>query len=146
MIATLHFPFVNQTNGENDLRFWNYTYPKGQNSVVQTYTISQGSEPLRFALGGSYGGPRRPDGRAPWEIGVQLLAERWSQYYDRQGVILSTPGTTPSALRWAVVFFGTTGMSPRISAMCPRPFPTKPAVPTMSTTPGWWPVQASRGP
>ena len=85
VIATLHFPFVNQTNGENDLRFWNYTYPKGQNSVVQTYTISQGSEPLRFALGGSYGGPRRPDGRAPWELGVQLLAERWSQYHNRAG-------------------------------------------------------------
>jgi hypothetical protein len=86
VVATLHFPFANNTQGENDLRFWNYTYPNGQTSVQQVYTISQGSEPLRFALGGSYSGTRLPDGRAPWEVGVQLLAERWSQYYTRQGV------------------------------------------------------------
>jgi len=86
VVATLHFPFDNTTQGENDLRFWNYTYPNGQNSVKQVYTITQGSEPLRFALGGTFGGNRLPDGRAPWEVGVQLLAERWSQYYDRHGV------------------------------------------------------------
>ena len=86
VIATLHFPFSNDTQGENDVRFWNYKYPNaGQTSVRQTYTISQGSEPLRFAVGGSFCGRRLPDGRAPWEIGVQLLAERWSQYRDRQG-------------------------------------------------------------
>jgi hypothetical protein len=51
---------------------------------MQTYNFSQGSEPLRFAIGGSYSGPLRADGRAPWEIGIQLLGERWSQYYDRQ--------------------------------------------------------------
>jgi hypothetical protein len=85
VIATLHLAFANNTNGENDLRFWNYTYPSGQNSVQQTYTISQGSEPLRFAIGGSYSGPLRANGRAPWELGVQLLGERWSQYYNRQG-------------------------------------------------------------
>ena len=82
VVATLHFPFDNRTQGENNLRFWNYTYTSG-NSVPQVYTISQGSEPLRFALGGSYSGRRLPDGRAPWEIGVQFLAERWSQYINR---------------------------------------------------------------
>ena len=85
VVATLHFPFSNDTQGENDLRFWNYAYPDGKSSVQQVYTISQGSEPLRFALGGSYSGRRLPDGRAPWEVGIQLLAERWSQYRDRQG-------------------------------------------------------------
>ncbi len=85
VIATLHMPFANTTQGQNDLRFWNYTYPPGQNSVQQVYTISQGDEPLRIALGGSYTGQRLPDGRAPWEIGIQLLGERWSQYTDRQG-------------------------------------------------------------
>ena len=86
VVATLHFAFANTTQGENDLRFWNYTYPTGQNSVQQVYNITQGSEPLRLALGGSYSGKRLPDGRAPWEIGVQFLGERWSQYYDRHGV------------------------------------------------------------
>ena len=86
VIATLHFAFSNDTQGENDLRFWNYSYPNNQTSVRQVYTISQGNEPLRFALGGSYGGQRLPDGRAPWEIGVQAMIERWSQYRDRQGV------------------------------------------------------------
>jgi hypothetical protein len=85
VIATLHFAFANTTNGENDLRFWNYTYDKGQTSVKQQYLFTQGSEPLRLALGGSYTGRRLPDGRAPWEIGIQLLGERWSQYADRHG-------------------------------------------------------------
>jgi hypothetical protein len=86
VIATLHFPFANTTNGENDLRFWNYSsYPVGQNYVKQEYTISQGGEPLRVAVGGSYRGSLRPDGRAPWEVGIQLLGVRWSQYCDRYG-------------------------------------------------------------
>jgi long-chain fatty acid transport protein len=85
VVATLHTPFANTTQGENDLRFWNYTYDPGQKSVQQVYTISQGSEPLRVALGASYSGQRLPDGRAPWEVGVQFLGERWSQYQDRRG-------------------------------------------------------------
>jgi hypothetical protein len=85
VVATVHMPFANDTQGQNDLRFWNYTYPAGQNSVPQTYTISQGNEPLRIALGGSLTGRRWEDGRVPWEIGVQLLGERWSQYRDRHG-------------------------------------------------------------
>ena len=84
VIATVHLPFANDTYGQNDLRFWNYSYASG-NSVPQTYTISQGNEPLRVALGGSVCGRRWDDGRAPWEVGVQLLGERWSQYRDRQG-------------------------------------------------------------
>jgi long-chain fatty acid transport protein len=85
VVATLHVPFANETRGQNDLRFWNYTYPQDQNAVYQTYTISQGSEPLRIALGGSLAGRPCDDGTVPWEVGVQLLGERWSQYRDRQG-------------------------------------------------------------
>jgi len=99
VVATLHFPFSNDTHGENDLRFWNYTYESGK-AVQQTYTISQGSEPLRVALGASYSGPLRADGRAPWEIGFQILGERWSHYHNRQGVqpsaAPSNPTDTPS--------------------------------------------------
>ncbi len=83
VVATVHLPFVNETSGENDLRFWN----KGreENSVLQTYTISQGYEPLRIAVGGSFAARRCDDGSVPWEIGIQLLGERWSQYLNRQG-------------------------------------------------------------
>jgi hypothetical protein len=84
IVATVHLPFSNDTQGQNDLRFWNYTNPS-RPAVTQTYTISQGDEPLRIALGGSIRGTPLPDGRAPWEIGAQLLGERWSHYRDRQG-------------------------------------------------------------
>jgi long-chain fatty acid transport protein len=85
VVATAHFPVSNDMEGANNIRFWNYTYPAGQNSVPQVYSISQGYEPLRIAVGGSYGGMRMPDGRQPWELGVQVLGERWSQYHNRQG-------------------------------------------------------------
>lgn len=85
VVATLHLPTENNTRGQNDLRFWNYTYQPGQKAVQQVYTMTQGSEPLRLALGGSLRGRALPDGRAPWEVGVQLLAQRWSQYHNRQG-------------------------------------------------------------
>jgi long-chain fatty acid transport protein len=84
-VATVHLPFANDTHGQNDLRFWNYTYPPGTDSVRQIYMISQSNEPLRVGIGGSYCGPRLPDGRAPWEFGLQLLWQRWSQYRNRQG-------------------------------------------------------------
>jgi long-chain fatty acid transport protein len=85
VVATLHAPFSNDTDGQNDLRFWNYKYKDGQKSVQQIYTVSQGTEPLRVAVGGSFCGRRLDDGRAPWEVGIQLLGERWSRYYNRQG-------------------------------------------------------------
>ncbi len=84
VIATLHFAFDNTTKGENDLLF--PVDPNSPNSSAkQSYWITQGSEPLRIALGGSYSGRSLPDGRAPWEIGIQLLGERWSKYTNRQG-------------------------------------------------------------
>lgn len=79
VIATLHAPFSNTTSGENNILLGD------GKSVQQTYTISQGTEPLRVAIGGSYSGSLRADGRAPWELGIQLLGERWSQYRDRHG-------------------------------------------------------------
>jgi long-chain fatty acid transport protein len=85
IIATLHLPSSDDLHGTNDLRFWNYAYPAGQNSVPQVYTLSQGNEPRRLSLGSSVSGTRRPDGRAPWEIGAQVIAERWSRYRDRHG-------------------------------------------------------------
>jgi long-chain fatty acid transport protein len=81
VVATVHLPIANDTDGRNDIRL----NGAGQSATPQAYTISQGNEPLRIALGGSICGHRWYDGRAPWEIGVQLLAERWSEYRDRQG-------------------------------------------------------------
>jgi long-chain fatty acid transport protein len=90
VVATLHLPIANKTQGENDVRLWKYPYPNpndpnGPRSVTQVYTLSQGSEPLRIAIGGSFKGCACADGRVPWEVGLQVVGERWSQYYDRQG-------------------------------------------------------------
>ncbi len=85
VVATVHLPAANETQGENDLRFWNYSYPEGQSYVKQTYTFTQGSLPLRVGLGGSYRGALREDGRASWEIGGQLLWQQWTDYRNRQG-------------------------------------------------------------
>jgi hypothetical protein len=85
VVATVHLPSANETQGENDLRFWNYAYPEGQSFVKQTYTFSQGSQPLRIGLGGSFRGPLREDGRAAWEVGGNLLYQEWSQYRNRHG-------------------------------------------------------------
>jgi long-chain fatty acid transport protein len=96
VIATVHLPFANDTDGQNDIRL----YGPGQSATPQIYTISQGNEPLRIALGGSFCGHRFDDGRAPWEIGVQLLAERWSEYRDRQGD--HPPDTWNNTLSYAI--------------------------------------------
>jgi long-chain fatty acid transport protein len=103
LMATLHLPLANKTEGENDLRFWKYPYPaaqNGQTSVRQEYTFSQGSEPLRLAIGGSYRGCPYPDGRVPWEVGLQVVGERWSQYYNRQGE--HPQGTWNNTLSYAI--------------------------------------------
>lgn len=86
LTSTLHLPTSVNTTGENVVRFWNYKYPAGQNAVYQDYVFSQGSEPLRFSIGAALDGPRRPRGGRPWQIGVQALWTRWSQYQDRHGV------------------------------------------------------------
>jgi long-chain fatty acid transport protein len=85
LTSTLHLPTSVDTTGENVLRFWNYKYPAGQNAVYQNYDFSQGSEPLRFGVGASLDGPKRPRGGRPWQIGVQAVWTRWSYYQDRHG-------------------------------------------------------------
>ncbi len=78
----VHMATSMNTDGQNDLRFWNYTYPAGQNSIKQIYHFSQGYEPLRVTIGGSYSS--RPHGLGKnWQIGAQAVLTRWSQYRDR---------------------------------------------------------------
>jgi long-chain fatty acid transport protein len=57
----------------------------GTYRMNSVYTLSQGSEPLRIGIGGSFKGCACADGRSPWEVGVQVVGERWSQYDNRQG-------------------------------------------------------------
>jgi hypothetical protein len=84
--ATLHLGTSNDTNGQNQVRMWNYNqYPDNLNYVPQTYTLTQGNEPARLGLGASLGSLRMVDGRPAWEVGLVAVAERWSQYRDRHG-------------------------------------------------------------
>lgn len=82
LTMVVHMATSIATDGQNDLRFWNYTYPAGQNSIKQIYHFSQGYEPLRVAIGGVYSSRRHSLGKN-WQIGVQALLTRWSQYRDR---------------------------------------------------------------
>ncbi len=78
----LHMPTSISTDGQNNLRFWNYTYPKGQNSIKQVYQFSQGYEPLRVAIGGVFSTHPHGFGKN-WQVGAQAVLTRWSQYTDR---------------------------------------------------------------
>ena len=80
--ATLHFPKSWDTNGENRLRYWDYTYPNGQTAEVQNFELKQGTEPARVGLGVRTGGSL---GTLGWQIGLQGVWTQWSQYLDRHG-------------------------------------------------------------
>jgi hypothetical protein len=80
--ATLHAPQSWDTSGENRLRYWDYTYPSGQTAVVQSYELTQGSEPVRVGLGVATDGAL---GTTRWQMGVQGVWTQWSQYRDRHG-------------------------------------------------------------
>ena len=78
--ATVHLPKSWSTSGENRLRYWQYPYPAGQNAVLQTYELTQGSEPVRVGLGLGTNGRL---GQKTWRIGVQGTWTQWSHYSDR---------------------------------------------------------------
>jgi hypothetical protein len=86
VFATIHTGINNETQGFNSIRYWNFNaYPAGKDYVPQVYVLSQGYEPTRFGTGATLTGPRGTDGRLPWELGLQLVFERWSTYHDRHG-------------------------------------------------------------
>ena len=80
--ATLHTPKSWDTSGENRLRFWDYTYPSGETAVAQTYTLTQGAEPLRLGLGVATNGKL---GATVWQLGLEGVWTAWSKYRDRHG-------------------------------------------------------------
>lgn len=79
---TVHAPKSWDTSGENRIRFWDYTYPSGETAVVQSYELTQGSEPLRIGLGLSQSGHL---GATEWRLGLEGLWTQWSRYRDRHG-------------------------------------------------------------
>lgn len=104
LTTTLHLPVKSETDGENRIRFWNYTYPEGEDSVRQTYLLTLGHEPLRLGVGAAVMGPKVAPPPAPrgaaqaqatavtrdpellppsWEVGVRAVLTQWSQYVDR---------------------------------------------------------------
>ncbi|AUX31375.1 hypothetical protein SOCE836_035040 [Sorangium cellulosum] len=104
--ATLHLPSASDTDGENRIRFWNYTYPEGESAVPQVYRMTLGHEPTRIGLAASVAGPPSGDGAgeraarskrpAPpaWELGAHALLTRWSEYRDRHAERPSDPWST----------------------------------------------------
>jgi hypothetical protein len=90
LAATVHLPSSLEANGESQIRFWNYTYPDGDNAVRQHINFEYDYQPLRVGLGAAVMGPPAGDaaaaGNAPapaWEIGARAVLERWSKYRDR---------------------------------------------------------------
>ena len=103
LTTTLHLPASSTTDGENQIRFWNYPYPEGEDSIRQGYKLSLGYEPLRVGVGAAVFGPpiapppvvveppagagARPVPPAAlppaWEVGLRAVVTRWSQYVDR---------------------------------------------------------------
>lgn len=57
LTTTLHLPSSSETEGENRIRFWNYTYPEGEDAIRQTYRTTLGYEPARVGLGVAALGP-----------------------------------------------------------------------------------------
>ncbi len=83
--ATLHAPVGVEMEGENRIRFWNYSYPDNEDHVLQRYTFTQAVTPLRVGFGGAYAHGTRPSGARRWEVAAEVVIERWSEYRDRHG-------------------------------------------------------------
>jgi long-chain fatty acid transport protein len=85
LTATFHLPTAFLTEGENRLRFWNYTYPDNQPFVRQTFRFTQGYQPLRAAIGAAWLSRKQRDRPGTWEVGSTVTLTRWATYRDRNG-------------------------------------------------------------
>ncbi len=84
LAATVHFPIRSDTDGINEVRFFNFEYPDDEDAVVQTFKSTQGYEPLRASTGASYKSLDEK-GQTEWGLGSHVLLERWTTYRDRHG-------------------------------------------------------------
>ena len=83
--ATLHAPVSADVSGENLVRFWNYNYPDDEQFVRQTYIFSQCYQPLRVGFGAAWTHRNTDSGDSDWQLGMQTVLRRWSQYQNRHG-------------------------------------------------------------
>lgn len=83
--ATIHAPVGVEMEGENRIRFWNYSYPDNEDHVLQRYTFTQAITPLRVGFGAAYAHGTRPSGARRWEVATEVVIEQWSEYRDRHG-------------------------------------------------------------
>lgn len=79
--ATVHGAHAATTRGENKLRIWNYPYPEGQDSEMQTFEYLHGFQPLRIGASAAYEHHFDEDNRL--EVALCGLWSEWSDYRDR---------------------------------------------------------------
>ncbi len=80
LTATLHPVAENPVTGTSALQFWDYTYPEGEDALIQEYQLTYGYEPLRlgFGLAGRLG-----LGRVTLQPYAEGVWARWSTYRNR---------------------------------------------------------------
>lgn len=89
--STLHFPASSDTEGENKVRFWNFTYPEGEDAVRQSYATSIGYEPLRVGLGVAWVVRERSAHGTGLRVAAEGRYAQWSSYRDRHAETPRTP-------------------------------------------------------
>jgi hypothetical protein len=105
--TTLHLPVSADTDGENRVRFWNYAYPEGEDSVRQVFAQSLAYEPLRIGMGARWTVRESSDAGPGLDVGVQAVIAHWSSYLDRHAEEPPTPfdntvsPTLGAALDWS---------------------------------------------
>jgi len=79
---TVHAPSANRIAARNELQFWDYPYPEGQDTLVQKLVYEDGYEPLRL----------KPGVRqifdlfdVPMTVSLTGGWQRWSAFVNRQG-------------------------------------------------------------
>ncbi len=79
--ATAHLAHSMSTKGENALRIWNYPYPEGKDSEIQTFEYLHGFQPLRIGASAAY--VHDFDDESRLEVALGGLWAEWSDYRDR---------------------------------------------------------------
>lgn len=81
VVATVHFPYANDTKGDNELQLWNFEYEPGQSSFRQSFDYQSHTTPLRAAIGAGW--RPTPDKPVSWSAAATAVWTRWSTYLDR---------------------------------------------------------------
>jgi len=123
LVGTLHYPYSNDTVGQNDLQLWNFEYPNGQSSFPQSFHLTSHRTPLRAALGAGWR-PKRQRGFG-WSAASTVLWTRWSAHRDRHNERPADPWldtfsvSAGTSLRWGSHQVGID------TVLAPSPVPTQ---------------------